>query len=99
MTNVEFQQKLKEIYASHDIIGKSERKTVNELLYMLRMDDSVADYNINLIRDGEVSTICIPSVKLCFVPLRDLVMHVKEVECEEFDYGFDGLCLNVYVEE
>lgn len=99
MTNAEFQKYLQDIYDSHDIIGKSKVKTLNELLYMLRMDDSVTDYNVNLIIDGETGIGCIPSVKECFVPVRDLAMHVKAVECDEYDYGFDGLCLTVYLEK
>ena len=98
MTNAEFQVKLKDIYASYPFICKPERKTVNILFYVLRMDKTVTDYNVNLItEDGR--TLCVPSVKKCFVPVNDLAMHVKEVECEEEDYGFDGLCLTVYVEE
>lgn len=98
MTNAEFQNKLNEIYSSHDIVGKSERKTVNALLYMLRMDNKVTDYNVNLV-DEVGATVCIPSVRECFVSTKYLTMYVKEVECEEDDCGFDGLCLTVYVEE
>lgn len=98
MTNAAFQNKLKEIYSSYNFIGKSERKTLNTLLYMLRMDEEVADYNVNLVDEvGEI--VCIPSVKECFVPTKYLAMYVKKVECEEENYGFDGLCLTVYVEE
>lgn len=100
MTNVEFQEHLKEIYASHDILGKSEKKTVNELFYMLRMDDTVNDYNINLVyEDGRIASVF--SVKQCFVPVRDLALHVKSVEYDEFDYGItEDICLlTVYVEK
>ena len=98
MTNAEFQTKLQGIYAEYPFICKPERKTLNILLYVLRMDDSVTDYNINLVyEDGRL--VCIPSVKECFVPVHDLAMHVKAVECEEYDFGFDGLCLTIYVEE
>lgn len=97
MTNVEFQEKLRQMYKDHPIIGVSERKTINELLYMLRMDDSVTDYNVN-IKEGKAWG-CIPSVKECFVPVRTLAKHVTKVECDEEDYGFDGLCLTVYVED
>jgi uncharacterized protein YihD (DUF1040 family) len=99
MTNAEFQKKLKGMYEEHPFLNKQNPKTVNILLYILRMDDGVTDYNVNLIKDNEDGVRCIPSVKECFVPIGDLVLHVKEVECEEEDYGFDGLCLNVYVED
>ena len=97
MTNAEFQKHLQDIYNSHDILGKSERKTVNELLYMLRMDSSVTDYNVILMSD-DGRTLCIPSVKECFVPVHDLTLYVKEVEYEEDDY-FDGICLTVHTED
>lgn len=98
MTNTEFQNKLKEIYSSYNHIGKSERKTLNTLLYMLRMDEKVADYNIDLV-DEVGNIVCIPSVKEFFVPTKYLTMYVRKVVCEEEDYGFNGLCLTVYVEE
>ena len=98
MTNAEFQIKLQGIYAQYPIICKPERKTLNILLYVLRMDESVTDYNINIIHeDGRL--VCIPSVKECFVSISELAMHVKSVECDEYDYGFDGLCLTVHVED
>ena len=98
MTNSEFQKKLKTMYASYPFICKPEKKTVNILFYVLRRDVGVTDYNINLItEDGR--TLCVPSVRETFVPVSSLALHVKEVECEEDDYGFDGLCLTVYLEE
>lgn len=98
MTNAEFQKHLKEILDSHDIIGKGNSMTVNELLYLLRMDKDVSDYNVNLVtEDGSVS--CIFSVKQCFVPVKSLALHVKKVECDEFDWGVDETCLIVHTEE
>ena len=98
MTNAEFQQHLQNIYDSHDILGKDKRPTVNALFYMLRQDKKVADYNVNLLRENG-GCVCVPSVQETFVAISELKMHVNKVECEEEDYGFDGLCLNVYVEE
>jgi len=98
MTNVEFQKRFKDLCQKYPFIGIHIKKTVNELFYMLRMDNSVTDYNVNLITEDN-RTLCIPSVRETFIPVSELAMHVKEVECEEDDYGFDGLCLNVYVEE
>ena len=98
MTNAEFQEHLDDIYASYPFICKPVRKTVNILFYVLQRDVSVTDYNINLVTEnGKI--LCVPSVKESFVPVKTLAMHVKEVVCEEEDYGFDGLCLTVYVEE
>lgn len=101
MTNVEFQKKLVELYALHPIINKSERKTFNELLYVLRKDYSVTDYNINTFYGDEMS--CITSAKECFVPVRDLARHVSKVEYDEFfndaEFGYDGICLTVWLED
>ena len=95
MTNNEFQIKLQEMYEKYPVIAKSENKTVNELLYVLRMDEE-NDYNINVIDNIFVS--CIPSVKKCFVPVSLLAKHVRYVECDEEDYGCEEICLTVTTE-
>ena len=96
MTNVEFQVKLQELYNEHPMIAKSEKKTVNELLYVLRMDKE-NDYNISVDEGGFWS--CIPSVKECFVPVKTLAKHVKSVEFDEEDYGCDEICITVVTEK
>lgn len=94
MTNKEFQNKLQEMYKAHPMIARSKKKTVNEILYMLRMDKE-NDYNVNLIEDGVWT--CIPSVKECFIPVKTLAKHVKSIECDETDYGFEckEICLTI----
>ena len=92
MTKNEFENRLSKLYNKHPIIAKSEKKTVNELFYVLRMDDE-NDYNINVIDGGFV--VSIPSVRECFVPVKLLAKHIKKVEVEEEDYGCDGVCLTV----
>lgn len=96
MTNAEFQSKLQKLYEKHPMIAKSEKKTVNELFYVLRMDEA-NDYNINVVDRGFVS--CIPSVKECFIPVSLLAKHVKKVECEEEDYGCKEICLVLVTEK
>ena len=99
MTNAEFQKKLEAIYAEHPIVGKSQRKTFNELVWMLRQDD--VDYNISIPPyEEDMGWLCIPSVKECFIPVKDLAMHVKEVKVDESvgDEFFDGICLTVTLE-
>ena len=95
MKNNEFQAKLQVMYKEHPMIARSKRKTVNELFYMLRMDKE-NDYNISLIEDGVWT--CVPSVKECFIPVKTLAKHVKNVECDEEDYGCKEICLTVVVE-
>lgn len=96
MTNKEFQTKLQAMYNEHPMIAKSEKKTVNELFYVLRMDKE-NDYNINVIDRGFVSSIV--SVKECFIPVKLLAKHVKKVECEEEDYGCKEVCLVLVTEK
>ena len=95
MTNKEFQNKLQEMYGNYSMIAKRNTKTVNELLYVLRMDKE-NDYNVSIVNGH--STMCIPSVKECFVPVRTLAKNVKEVEYDEEDYGCEEICLTVVVE-
>lgn len=96
MTNKEFQIKLQAMYDKYPVIATSEKKTVNELFYVLRMDEE-NDYNISVINKGFV--LAIPSVKQCFVPVELLARHVKKVEYEEEDYGCKELCLMVVTEK
>lgn len=87
MTNAEFQIKLDEMYAKHPMIALSNPKSLNELLYVLRMEGD-RDYCVST-NDG----MCIPSVRETFVPSRDLTKKVISIEWEEFedeDYGTCG---------
>lgn len=96
MTNKDFQTKLQAMYDKHPMIAKSEKKTVNELFYVLRMDEG-NDYNICINEGGFIS--CIPSVKECFIPVKTLAKRVKKVECDEEDYGCEEICLTVVTEK
>lgn len=79
MTNVEFQAKLEAMYAKHPMIARSNPKSLNELMYVLRMEGD-RDYSIS---DNEGG--CIPSVRETFVPTRILAKKVVSIEWEEFD--------------
>ena len=87
MTNTEFMKKLDEMYAKHPMIARSNPKSLNELMYVLRMEGD-RDYSIST-NDGG----CIPSVRETFVPSRDLAKKVMSIEWEEFEdeeYGTYG---------
>ena len=84
MTNVEFQTKLDAMYAKHPMIARSNPKSLNELMYVLRMEGD-RDYSIS---DNEGG--CIPSVRETFVPTRTLARKVVSVEYEEFEDEYDG---------
>jgi hypothetical protein len=79
MTNAEFMTKLDAMYAKHPMIARSNPKSLNELMYVLRMEGD-RDYSIST-NDG----MCIPSVRETFVPSRDLAKKVVSIEWEEFE--------------
>ena len=103
MTNTEFQVKLEKMYADHPIIAGGPKKTFNVLTWLLRQDD--VDYNISIAPYNEgKGWMCIPSVKECFIPVKELAMHVKKVEVDEEDFNdddfkYDGVCLTVWLED
>ena len=84
MTNVEFQVKLEAMYAKHPMIARSNPKSLNELMYVLRMEGD-RDYSIS---DNEGG--CIPSVRETFVPTRTLAKKVVSIEYEEFEDEYEG---------
>ena len=84
MTNTEFQKKLDAMFAKHPIIARSNPKSLNELMYVLRMEGD-RDYSISS-NDGS----CIPSVRETFVPSRELAKKVVSIEYEEFEDEYEG---------
>ncbi len=78
MTNAEFQKKLAAMFEKHPLINKSDPKSLNELMYVLRMESDV-DYGIST-TDGT----CIPSVKETFVPTKTLARKVLSTRYEEY---------------
>ena len=88
MTNAEFQTKLDEMFAKHPMIASSNPKSLNELMYVLRMEGD-RDYAIST-NDGS----CIPSVRETFVSSRVLAKKVLSIEWEEYEdeeYGTIGV--------
>ena len=101
MTNAEFQVKLEAMYAAHPVVAGGPKKTFNTLVWLLRQDD--VDYNISIppYKD-DMGWLCIPSVRECFIPVKDLAMHVKGVELDEQmndEFECDEVCLTVYLED
>jgi hypothetical protein len=92
MTNVEFQKKLDAMYAKHPMIARSNPKSLNELMYVLRMEGD-RDYSIST-NDG----MCISSVKETFVPSRDLAKKVVFIEWEEFEDELFGTIGTIIVD-
>ena len=98
MTNAEFQVKLEEMYAQFPIIAKQKQKTLNELVYVLRM--SGEDYQLNTFDNSEPCVWgCIPGVQETFIPVRDLAKKVVSVEFDEETYEEMGIKLLMVVLE
>lgn len=81
MNNQEFMTWLEAEFAKHPMLAKSNPRSLNELVYVLRM--SGTDFSITVI-DGP----CIPSVCEAFIPSRFLAQKIEVVEYEEdYDSG------------
>lgn len=80
MTNNEFQVKLDNLFKKHlPIAGKM--KTINELIFVLRHDDDVEDYNVNI--NSASQGFSFGFAKDCFYPTRQLALKIESIEYEE----------------
>ena len=92
MTNKEFQVKLKNIYADFPHIAKSKQKTLNELVYVLRMTGE--DYQLNTFDESKPNSWgVIPGIQETFIPVKDLAKKVVSVEFDEETYEEMGIKL------
>lgn len=92
MTNADFQKELKKMYSGYVGIASRKHKTLNELVYVLRM--SGEDYQLNTIDKSKPGTFCcIPGVQETFIPVRDLAKNVVKVEFDEETYKEMGIKL------
>lgn len=80
MTKIEFNNWLDKEFAKYPMLAKSNPKSVNELVYVLRMSEF--DFCINT-DDGNGCFGCIPSVKEAFIPTRMLAPKIKSIEYDE----------------
>lgn len=81
MTNAEFPSKLNAMFAEYPLIARSKTKSLNELIYVLRMQNE--EYQLNTISAKDGSFSCIPSAKETFVPSRDLAKKIVSIEFDE----------------
>lgn len=92
MTNKEFQVQLKNIYADFPYIARRKQKTLNELVYVLRMTGE--DYQLNTYNENEPGACtCIPDLKETFIPVKSLAQKVISVELDEETYEEMGIKL------
>jgi hypothetical protein len=89
VNNAKFQQQLEEMYNKYSFIAKHTQKTLNELVYVLRM--SGENYQLNVEHNG--SFFAIPGVIDCFIPVKTLAQKVVNVEFDEETYSDFGIKL------
>ena len=82
MTNNEFITWLENEYAKHFIVKGSKVKSINELVYTIRMSDK--DFCLNVL-DGLGGCVCIPSAKETFIPTRHLEKKIQSIEYDTED--------------
>ena len=80
MTNNEFMTKLNEMFKKHLPIAK-QPITINELVYVLRHDNDVEDYCVNI--NSKSQGFSFGFVKDCFYPTRQLALTIKSITYEE----------------
>lgn len=92
MTNKEFQIELDNMYNKYSMIRNRKQKTVNELVFVLRMTGE--NYQLDLTdKANPNSCVCIPGVIDCFIPVKDLAKKVVNVEFDEETYNEFGIKL------
>lgn len=82
MTNNEFLAKLNTLFKQHLPIA-SKKITVNELIFVLRHDNEVEDYNLNI--DSKSLGFSFGLAKESFFPARYLALKIDSIEYEEDD--------------
>lgn len=93
MNNKKFQKMLEEMYGKYSFISKTRIKTLNELVYVLRMNGRLTGVNWQLNIENENGCTCIPGVMDSFIPVRDLAKGVVSVEFDEETYNEFGIHL------
>ena len=82
MTNVEFKNKL-DVMTKEWLPIASKTMTVNELVWILRHDNDVEDYMMNI--DSESEGFSFGFLKESFTPTRLLALKIQSIEYEEYD--------------
>lgn len=82
MTNTEFKAKL-EAMTKEWLPIASKQMTVNELVWVLRHDNDVVDYSINI--DSEKEGFSFGLLKESFTPVRLLALKIESIEYEEYE--------------
>jgi hypothetical protein len=88
MTNNEFLAKLNKLFELHMPIP-SKKMTVNELIFVLRHDNEVEDYNLNI--NSKSLGFSFGLAKESFFPIRHLALKIDSIEYEEDDCEDESL--------
>lgn len=92
MNNKEFQKELEAMYNQHSLIRNRPQKTVNELVYVLRM--SGENYQMTITEASIPNGCsCIHGVIDTFIPVKTLAKKVVSVEFDEETYDDFGIKL------
>ena len=85
--NAEFQNKLNALMDQNPMIKRSKKKTLNEVLWVLRQDKE-QDYCLNfevVKKNGKKEFSCAPSLHKTFINVKTLAKHVVSIECEDYE--------------
>ena len=82
MTNTEFLNKLDKLFELH-LPFPSKQRTINELVFVLRHDNEVEDYNLNI--ESKSLGFSFGFAKDSFFPTRYLALKIDSIEYEEDD--------------
>ena len=93
MTNAKFQQMLQDTYKKSSFLNNRTQKTVNELVYALRMDGMLTGINWQINIETQNGCTCIPGVMDSFIPVKNLAQKVVSVEFDEETYEDFGVYL------
>lgn len=91
MTNAEFKVKLDTMTKEWLPIA-SKQMTVNELVWVLRHDNDVDDYMMNI--DSEIEGFSFGFLKESFTPTRLLALKIKSIE---YEWPEDSECPLLYI--
>lgn len=79
MTNIKFHAKLDAMFKKYLPIA-SKTTTINELIWVLRHDNDVSDYMMNI--DSKKEGFTFGFLKESFTPTRLLALKIKSIEYE-----------------
>ena len=90
MTNTDFSTKLNALIKEYLPIV-SKKMTINELIWVLRHDNDVEDYNLNI--NSKSQGFSFGLLKESFTPTRILALKINSIKYEEVDNSYPCLII------